>query len=256
MRYRNYTFIIIFLLSIMQTNSSADDRWNQYVKNDINQFKQQVNFQTALIAGGWLTGMYLLSAFDEDLNHKVKPLYSGSWKSYFNTIDYLGYVPYNLPVSIGITALTMIGNDKKLQDAAFTSLQASITSIIFVGATKLILGRTRPDTENGPRNFLPFTDFNSSFPSGHTATAFALVTPWIYYYPHPLTYLLLVFPASTAVSRMVLNRHWFTDVLTGAVLGSVIGITLAKWHKELASERGFYDPLETPPKLVSFTIQL
>ncbi len=74
--------------------------------------------------------------------------------------------------------------------------------------------------------------------------------------PQPLTYLLLVFPAGTAVSRMVLNRHWFTDVLTGAVLGSVIGITLAKWHKDMASEKGFYDPHETPPTLVSFTIQL
>ncbi len=252
---RKSKFFIILLIASFWIDCSADNRWEQYVKNDFERFKRQMNFQTLLITGGWLSGMYLLSAYDEDLNTDVKSIYTGNWKTYFNTIDHLGYLPYTLVGSIGITALTMLGEDKKLQDAAFTSLQAIITSSIFVGAFKIVLGRSRPDAGNGPKYFKPFTDFNASFPSGHTAVAFAMVTPWIYYYPHPLTYALLVFPASTAISRMVLDRHWFTDVLTGAVIGSVVGITLAKWHRELANEKGFYDPQETPPTLVSFTMK-
>jgi len=248
--------IIIILIVNLTTSASADNRWKQYIQNDFDRFTSEVNVKTALMAGGWLAGMYLLSAFDEDLNNDMKSLYTGKWKSYFNTIDYLGYIPYTLPVSIGITGLTMLGNDKKLQDAAFTSVQAQVTSLIFVGATKLIFGRHRPDAGNGPRHFNPFSDFDAAFPSGHTSTAFALVTPWIYYYPNPLTYALLILPASTAVSRIVLDRHWFTDVLTGAVIGTLVGITLAKWHKELAEQKGFYDPMETPPSLIKLSVQL
>ena len=197
--------------------------------------------------------MYLLSGVDEGLNRDVKSLYTGNWQTYFNTVDHMGNLPYALAGSAGITGLTMLGDDKKLQDAAFTSLQAVVTSTIFVAAFKLIIGRTRPDAGHGAKHFKPFSDFDPSFPSGHTAIAFALVTPWVYYYPNPLTYALLILPTSTAISRMVLDRHWFTDVLTGAVVGSLVGITLSKWHKQLAREKGFYDPMETPPTLVSFS---
>jgi membrane-associated phospholipid phosphatase len=199
--------------------------------------------------------MYLLSSIDDDMHTHAKSLYTGNWKTYFNTIDHLGNVPYTAPVSIGLTGLTLLGNDKKLQDAAFTSTQALITSMVFVGIGKIIIGRTRPDADFGPREFKPFTDFDASFPSGHTAGAFALVVPWIYYYPHPLTYALLVLPASTAISRMVLDRHWFTDILTGAVLGSLVGYTLAKWHNELADTNGFYEPEKALPKMIAFTVR-
>ena len=157
---RKPKFYIIFLVAILWLNCIADNRWEQYVKNDFDRFKRQMNFQTLLITGGWLSGMYLLSAYDDALNTNVKSLYTENWKTYFNTVDYLGYVPYTLVGSIGITSLTMLGKDKKLQDAAFTSMQAVITSSIFVGAFKIILGRTRPDAGNGPRFFKPFTDIN------------------------------------------------------------------------------------------------
>jgi membrane-associated phospholipid phosphatase len=44
---------------------------------------------------------------------------------------------------------------------------------------------------------------------------------------------------------MVLNRHWFTDVLTGSVLGALIGYNLAKWHKDLARKNNYYSTQET-----------
>ena len=244
------------MVLIVHLQLFANERWETYLKEDLKQFGRHLNLQTALIAGGWIAGMYLLSEVDTDLNTSVKSLYHGGWQTYFNSIDYLGYAPYSVPVSLGITGLTLLGKDKKLQDAAFTSSEAAVVSGVIVSFVKLIVGRTRPEARQGPHNFNPFSDFDASFPSGHSSTAFALVTPWIYYYPHPLTYLLLVFPASTAIARMALDRHWFTDVLTGSVLGSLIGVSLAKWHNDLAKEKYYYGPPQPPATVISLSFSL
>jgi hypothetical protein len=256
LKLRTLIHLIVLFLLILQMQVSGNERWRAYINEDLAQFRRQLNFRTVLIAGGWLAGMYLLSDFDPDLNCSVKTVYHGGWKKYFDTIDYLGYAPYSIPVSFGITGLTLLGDDKKLQDAAFTSSEAAVVSGVAVSLVKIILGRTRPDKGQGPRNFIPFSDLNSSFPSGHSSTAFALVTPWICYYPGPFTYMLLIFPASTAVARMVQNRHWFTDVLTGSVIGSIIGVSLAKWHKDLAAQKKYYYPPQPPPILISFSFNL
>lgn len=250
---RNAVFAIIIFLHCRP--ATASDLWRDYLQNDWQRLGSAMNARTALIAGGWLAGMYLLSGYDEEINGSAGALYRGNWQTYFNTIDHLGNVPYTFPVSVGLTSLTLLGNDKRLQDAAFTSTEALIATGMAVGIIKLIVGRTRPDDGQGSRHFRPFSG-NFSFPSGHAATAFALVTPWLYYYPNPVTYLLLVLPASTAISRMVLDRHWFTDVLTGSVMGLLIGSTLARWHKDLARQNDQFAPLRKPPMLISYSVSL
>ena len=247
--------ILIFIVLLPARSVVAGDEWRDYLQNDWQRLGSALNARTALIAGGWLAGMYLLSDYDEQINASAGALYRGNWQAYFNTIDHLGNVPYTIPVSVGLTGLTLLGNDKRLQDAAFTSTEALITTGMAVAVIKLIIGRTRPDDGEGSRNFRPFSG-NYSFPSGHAATAFALVTPWLYYYPNPFTYLLLVLPASTAISRMVLDRHWFTDVLTGSVMGFLIGSTLARWHKDLARQNEQIAPFHKPVMLFSYSVSL
>lgn len=248
--------ILIFITLSLQSYAQTGQRWLDYLDNDLVRMNRQLNFSTALISAGWLTGMYLLSSYDEDVNQSVKCIYKGGWQKYFDAIDYLGYAPYSIPAGVGLTGLTLLGNDKKLQDAAFTSVEAALVSGIVVSAFKLVIGRTRPDAGKGAYCYLPFSDWDASFPSGHSAIAFALVTPWMYYYPGPLTYTLMLFPASTAIARMLLDKHWLTDVLTGSVVGIFVGYTLAKWHKELAEKNRYYSPNNNPPMMISYAFRL
>jgi len=106
-----------------------------------------------------------------------------------------------------------------------------------VGATiavttfyKYLIGRTRPNEyDNGYLLFNPFYDFNSSMPSGHATAAFAFATVIDEYYPEQgdLAYTLA---SMVALSRIYLDRHWTTDVLTGAVIGHFgAKVTLAEW---------------------------
>jgi len=61
-----------------------------------------------------------------------------------------------------------------------------------------------------------------SFPSGHTITAFAVATPLMMYYPD-WTAGLVFCAASIAISRIILGMHFLSDVLSGAVLGLLLG---------------------------------
>ncbi len=89
---------------------------------------------------------------------------------------------------------------------------------------KFVLGRARPDTAvaalHGPYYFGWFGDPQSgfdSFPSGHAAWTVLLVLLVRLYLPRAYSYLIV--PAVLAcLSRVVLERHFLSDVVAGAGL--------------------------------------
>jgi membrane-associated phospholipid phosphatase len=75
---------------------------------------------------------------------------------------------------------------------------------------KTLVRRQRP---SGPSHH------TSSFPSGHTATAVTLAV--IAGAPAPL----LVSASLTSAARILKGVHWASDVVAGAAVGTVIGLT-------------------------------
>jgi len=137
-----------------------------------------------------------------------------------------------LPVA-GLFAVSLLTDDTRFQDAAFTSLQ----SVIYAGAIsygiKFAVGRIRPESTVEPFEFRMLSG-HSSFPSGHATTAFAALVPWALYYPSPFTYALVgVVGVGTAVSRVAHDRHWASDVIAGSVTGAVIATMLSRRHQRL-----------------------
>ena len=92
-------------------------------------------------------------------------------------------------------------------------------------ALKYTVGRSRPSVAGDPDQFRPFTRW-SSFPSGHTAVAFAIATAVADETRDPWTDAALYGAATlTALSRVNDDRHWTSDVLIGGLLGHLS----AKW---------------------------
>ena len=122
--------------------------------------------------------------------------------------DYLQIAPAG--ITIGLEALGVKGANKPLQTALIFSISNVILNSI-VHPLKQITKVKRPDN----------SDFKS-FPSGHTAEAFASAelmhiefkdyNPWLGYAGYLMA-------GATGYLRMYNNKHWISDVLAGAGIG-------------------------------------
>lgn len=146
-------------------------------------------------------------------------------------VEEFGNVRAVRPVAGAIFLGSLISDNRRLQDAAFTSLESIIYANLITSGLKSVFGRARPWQKRGAMEFDPFSG-NTSFPSGHSTTAFAFVSPWLLYYPNTFTPGLLLLSTGTAFSRMLTQNHWFTDVVAGSSIGFVTAYVLTRRHQE------------------------
>ena len=66
--------------------------------------------------------------------------------------------------------------------------------------------------------------YTNSFPSGHTATAFAIFTVVCFYFSKSKPqYLWITLAILTGISRVYLSQHYWIDIFVGSLLGILIG---------------------------------
>jgi len=122
----------------------------------------------------------------------------------------------------GLLAMAIFGGPRGVETARYAILVLIPTNVV-VEVTKRITHRTRPDGES--------KGSNAAFPSSHAANSFALA--WVLWRRWPRAGpFLFSCAALVAYSRMYLNRHFFSDVLVGAMVGLVCG-----WLVEAALKR-------------------
>jgi len=100
---------------------------------------------------------------------------------------------------------------------------AGVSSLLVSRAAKAAVERQRPEGDTG-LDVLVRTPTSSSFPSGHTLAAFttAVVLPET----SAGTVVCVSFATAVAASRVHLRAHHASDVVGGAVIGSVLGLGL------------------------------
>lgn len=104
---------------------------------------------------------------------------------------------------------------------------------------KPLIGRVRPFMVNTAVELLVKAPSSASFPSGHTASSFAVVGA-LWAVKHPLWKPAAVVAALMAFSRLYLYVHWPTDILGGIVVGwlcGVLGAKIAAWGKAAFEKR-------------------
>ncbi len=133
----------------------------------------------------------------------------------------------------GIFALCLVGvlffyfKRKKLAVALLSSF---LISGIAVQLIKNLVNSPRPKLYFEPGTYLNFIDGvtltgNAGFPSGHTATAFAMAIVLACMLKNK-KWQLLILPATVLIgySRIYLAQHFLPDVIVGAILGSISGV--------------------------------
>ncbi|MEP6690622.1 MAG: phosphatase PAP2 family protein [Gemmatimonadaceae bacterium] len=143
----------------------------------------------------------------------------------------------------GVYIVSKIAHAPTAADMAFHATEAVVISTVANTALRGVLGRSRPFVSGGddPRDFhfgKGFSDFDyRSLPSIHASSNYAAATvivgevherwPDAAWWVAPPLYVVASLPS---VARLHGNRHWASDILSGAFLGTFTGIKVIQYH--------------------------
>jgi membrane-associated phospholipid phosphatase len=184
-------------------------------------FARRIIAPASLIGGGILVNN---SQFEQNLQHRIQVAVGENFHS--DVDDYLQYVPI---IQLYISDLAGVESRNHWFDQTkYLLISNLITSSITHGIKKLT-PKLRP---NGAPD---------AFPSGHTSFAFNNAAVLYQEFNHTapvLAYSGFLFSTTTAVYRMMNNRHWLSDVLFGAGLG-ILSVELVYWIEPFKSFNPF-----------------
>ena len=136
-----------------------------------------------------------------------------------------------------VAVLGMVGGtwiDMARRDQGAAGFRASLEAVAWSAAVtqvlKVTVRRIRPYMyAEGSEQYAENPDSRQSFPSGHTAAAFALATSYFVtmdgmYDQQP--YWIFGAAAFVGVGRVLAGKHWVTDVLGGAVIGTATALVV------------------------------
>lgn len=98
-----------------------------------------------------------------------------------------------------------------------------ITTIIGEGVIKNIVKRKRPFYGNDDKELLISRPITYSFPSGHTASSFAVATVFIKT-DNAASLEIMLLACLIAFSRIYLGVHYPSDVIGGGIIGTLCGL--------------------------------
>lgn len=104
---------------------------------------------------------------------------------------------------------------------------------INIAVANAIMGTVVTVMKNSFKEERPDGSNNLSYPSGHTATAFTNASLLFYEYKDANLWYAssgFLFATATGVLRIANNKHYASDVLTGAGIGTAVGLLVSYWH--------------------------
>jgi len=128
---------------------------------------------------------------------------------------YIGDTPVQVAFSLGTYAWGRAFSQPKVAHLGMDLIQAQLLTELLVQPIKFAVGRERPDHSN-----------NQSFPSGHAAVTFATATVIERHLGWRNSALAYTLASYVAMSRLHDNRHYLSDVVFGAAVGTIAGRTV------------------------------
>jgi membrane-associated phospholipid phosphatase len=145
-------------------------------------------------------------------------------------------------IGVSMYAVGRIAKVDRMAELGLHGTEALLVGEVLAAGVKGVAGRQRPDVE--PRNshsYELFRGFSNndykSFPSGHTVAAFAaaaaVTSETAGWWPNSTWVIGPVLYGGAAlagISRMYNNRHWASDVIAGAGIGTFAGLKVVRFN--------------------------
>lgn len=206
-------------------------------------------WEDAVLAGTFVVGTIGIRPVDKSAAYALQRPDRQQRQMYRRTASFVRTVAQPGSTIIG---LSMFGVGRLLNNDRLAAVGLHGTEALLLGAAagtvmKDFFGRARPFVDTTGPNPDDWQlgrgwkrgGFYQSFPSGHTAAAFAAagaVTAETSAYWPAATYFLigpLMYGGATVVglSRMYNNRHWASDVIMGAAIGTFAGMKVVRYSR-------------------------
>lgn len=129
---------------------------------------------------------------------------------------------------LGLAVLWLI-NGKIKQEQAMHAFYAALTSWAASTMLKSLIPTSRPFMTNGETPLTLTIPIDGSFPSAHTAIAFAIAMS-VYLHNKRYGILFIVIATLVALGRVLSNVHYPLDVFAGVLIGVAVSFILEKLH--------------------------
>jgi membrane-associated phospholipid phosphatase len=202
-------------------------------------------YRDAVLAGSVVVATLMARPFDDHYAGRLQDSTTQANRKLQGLASFVRTVATPGSFYIGGTmyAVGRLSGNEKMAELGWHGTESLIVGQLVASAIKGTAGRQRPSVRprhsNSYQLFRGFgrSDEYRSFPSGHATSAFAAAaavssetsrwwpeTRWII---GPALY---AGAAITGVSRMYNNRHWASDVLIGAGIGTFAGLKVVRYH--------------------------
>ena len=171
-----------------------------------------------------LTAVFFLISLLFDKNLSLLLNYSSVSSNLIYRPAYLLNKTATLIIVFISLALIFFLNRKKVLHAA----AALVSAEVFGLAIKQLVGRERPFITgiNAPIELIKskYYAWDSSFPSLHAATSFALIP----FMPKEIRIYWMVLAVAVSLTRVYFGLHYLSDVIFGAAIGLAVGILISR----------------------------
>lgn len=217
----------IFFLSDVAHTFSAPVRWDR---------------KAWLVAGATASAGAGLFLADDGIRGLVVDNRRDDLLSLADGLDYLGNGLWLSGGFLVASSMGLVFRNNTLADAGLVGMESWLIAGALSQLGKYALGRARPGTGEGPRSFdlIAWDEDHHSLPSGHATVAFAGLSGFAFRMGNPwFTGICLGLASGVAWARVYQDVHWTSDVFWGAALGTAIGYSIARGHRESSSGLAF-----------------
>lgn len=233
---RRLTLVVLTLVAPLRAEAQADS-----TRSSVSLF----TYRDVALAGAVSVAALLARPFDEHYSKRLQDSSTQANRKLHTVATIVRTTTAPGAIIIGSTMYVAgrITHNEHATELGLRGTEALVIGEMIGGVMKGMIGRQRPNVM--PQNSHSFGlmrgflggDSLRSFPSGHSLAAFAaaaaVTSETSGWWPGSQIYVGTAMyggAALTGLSRMYDNRHWASDVIVGAGLGTFAGLKVVRYH--------------------------